>query len=290
MILRGLGLGLLLLLWPVSAQLVRSPEQLMQQGATLSLGSAQDLEAALEGNPEDLAARAKLLGFYYYQWMRPGEAESKAARRRHILWLIEHHPESGVTGLGEATIDENGTSMADPEGYRQARKLWLALMDSGNRNAGAFGNLARFFQITDKELAEKALLKAKALQPENREWDWRLGYVYGLGVLGVDAMGLNGQPTSADPYAQKGPFAERARKALAESRSGVMLDVAASILWRYGTILTPSVPKKLDFMDQAIQWIRQASAAEPGNPNWALTLSQLEASKRRLQPKSGSVQ
>lgn len=286
--LAGIALGVLLLQSQIT--IYRSPEQLMQQGATISLGSAQELETQLESNPEDLSARAKLLGFYYYQWMRPGEDQAKAARRRHILWLIEHHPESPVTGLGEATIDENGTSMADPEGYQQARKLWLAVLDSGNSNAAVFGNLAKFFQITDKDVAEKALLKAKALQPQNREWDWRLGYVYGLGVLGVDAMGLNGQPTSVDLYAQKGPFAERARKALAESKSGTMLEVAASILWRYGTILTPSVPKKLEFMDQAIQWIRQASAAEPGNPNWALTLSQLEATKRRLQPKSGSVQ
>jgi len=288
MILAGIAVGVGLL--QAQVMTYRSPEQLMQQGATISLGSAQDLESQLEANPEDLTARAKLLGFYYYQWMRPGEDQSKAARRRHILWLIEHHPESPVTGLGEATIDENGTSMADSEGYQQARKLWLAVMDSGTKSAVAYGNLAKFFQLTDKDLAEKALLKAKDLQPQNREWDWRLGYVYGLGVLGVDAMGLNGQPTSVDLFAQKGPFAEHARKVLGESKSGVMLEVAASILWRYGTILTPSVQKKLDFMDQAIQWIRQASAAEPGNPNWALTLSQLEATKRRLQPKSGPVQ
>jgi hypothetical protein len=221
--------------------------------------------------------------------MRPGEAESKAARRRHILWLIEHHPESPVTGLGEATIEETGGDMADPDGYRQARKLWLGVMESDTKNAVALGNLARFFQIVDKELAEKALLKAKALQPQNREWDYRLGYLYGLGMLGVDTMGLNGQPTSVDLYAQKGPFAERARQVLAETKSGTMLDVAASILWRYGTILTPSAQKKIDYMDQAIRLIRQASAVEPGNPSWAMTLNQLEASKRRLQPQASPV-
>jgi len=282
--LRGVASAALLL------QIAVSPDQLMRQGATMGLGPARDLETQLESNPEDLAVRAKLLGFYYYQWMRPGEAESKAARRRHILWLIEHHPESAVTGLGEAGLDEDGTSMADSEGYREARKLWLALLDSGNKSAYAFGNLARFFQISEKDLAEKGLLKAKALQPENREWDYRLGYLYGLGVLGVDAMGLNGQPTSVDPYAQKGAFAERARKMLAESRSGTMLDVAASMLWRYGTILTPSPQQKLEYMDEAIQLIKQASAAEPGNPNWAVTLYQLEASKKRIQPKASPVQ
>src|SRR5262249_49034193 len=67
---------------------ILSPETLAQQGASLSQAAAGELEAGLEKNPEDLAARAKLLGYYWYQWMRPGEAAAKAARRRHILWLI----------------------------------------------------------------------------------------------------------------------------------------------------------------------------------------------------------
>ena len=101
---------------------ILSPEQLVQQGANLSQAAAQALEAQLEKNPEDLTARAKLLGYYWYGWMKPGEAAAKAARRRHILWLIEHHPDSPVTGLEEAAIVESGNSLVDPEGYQQARE------------------------------------------------------------------------------------------------------------------------------------------------------------------------
>src|SRR6266550_3301578 len=107
------------------------PEQLVEQGAKLGREAAQDLETALEGNPEDLAARAKLLGYYYYQWMQPGEAATKAARRRHILWLIGHHPEAPLAGLSEAALDQGGNALADEEGYQEARKLWLALLNSG---------------------------------------------------------------------------------------------------------------------------------------------------------------
>jgi hypothetical protein len=267
-----------------------SAEQIMRQGAKVGAAQAQELEAELEANPEDLAARAKLLGYYYYQWMTPGEAAAKAARRRHILWLIEHHPESSVTGLSEATIDQDGTNMADEEGYRQARKLWLELVDSGKGSPAALGNLAKFFQITDKPLAERALLQARAAQPQNPEWDWRLGYLYGLGILGVDAMGLNGQPTSTDPLAQKGPFAAASRKAMAESNSGTMLYVAASILWRYGTILTPSVADKLDYLDQAIQIVERAKAVEPANLSWPQFLLQLQATKRQMESAQKMVQ
>src|SRR5437667_2113322 len=97
---------------------ILSPDQLAQQGSSLSAAAAQELEAQLEKNPEDLAARAKLLGYYWYQWMRPGEVVAKAARRRHILWLIEHHPESPVIGLEEAALSESGNALVDTEGYR----------------------------------------------------------------------------------------------------------------------------------------------------------------------------
>ncbi len=273
-----------LLLWGQSAPVViQSPERLVQQGANLTQAAAQEMEAQLEVNPEDLTARTKLLGYYYYQWMRPGEAVAKAARRRHILWLIEHHPEAPVTGLSEASIDETGNTMADAEGYAQAKRLWLAQMNSGTMSPLALGNMGRFFQMADKELAEKAFLQAHAMQPRNYEWDWRLGYLYGMGVLGVDNLGLNGQPTSVDPLLQKTPFAERSRKALAESKSGVMLEVAASILWRYGTMLTPSEAHKVEIMDEAIKLMEQAKAAEPTNPNWQLVLLRLQAYKRQLQ-------
>jgi hypothetical protein len=173
--------------------------------------------------------------------------------------------------------------MADGEGYGQAKKLWLGHMNSGTATAAALGNMGRFFQMADKDLAEKAFLQARAMQPRNYEWDWRLGYLYGMGVLGVDNLGLNGQPTSVDPFMQKAPFAERSRKALAESKSGVMLEVAASILWRYGTMLTPSEEQKVEIMDQAIKLMEQAKAAEPSNPNWQLVLLRLQAYKKQLQ-------
>ncbi len=73
-----------------------APQQLMERGANLNPDAAEALEAELEKNPEDLDARAQLLGYYYYQWMKPGEAAARAARRRHILWLIDHHPDSPV--------------------------------------------------------------------------------------------------------------------------------------------------------------------------------------------------
>jgi hypothetical protein len=282
----ALVLPLLLLNLPLGGFQARpltffQPEQLMEQGSNLGPAAAQELEAQIEKNPEDLTARTKLIGYYYYQWMQPGEEAAKAARRKHILWLIEHHPDSPILNLAEVPIEEIGNSLADPEGYKQARQLWLSQMEARKTDAAMLGNLAKFFQMTDKYLAESALLQAKAVQPHNAQWDWQLGYLYGMGILGVDAMGLNGQPTSVDPIAATGPFAAKSRKALAESRSGTMLAVAAQILWRYGTMLAPTGIGKLDWLDESAKLIQQAKLAEPNNPAWTQLLSQIEASRQQ---------
>ena len=259
----------------------QQPEQVMEHGADIGAAEAQALEAQLEKAPDDLIARTKLLGYYYYAWMQPGEEAARAARRKHILWLIEHHPESPVLALAEVTIEDRGNSLADPEGYKQARQLWLSEMESKKDNVQLLGNAARFFQMTDKNLAESILLRAQGLQPYNKEWDWRLGYLYGMGILGVDALGLNGQPTSVDPILAAGPFAAKSRQALAATKSGTTpRRMAAQILWRYGTMLSTSGDQKLTWLDQAIQLIEQARAAEPNNPSWPQYLKQLQASQQ----------
>lgn len=279
----ALPLLLNLPLWGFQARQLTffQPQQLMEQGSNLGRGAAQELEAQLEKNPEDLAARAKLIGYYYYQWMQPGEEATKAARRKHILWLIEHHPDSPILNLAEVAIEDTGNSLADPEGFKQARQLWVSQMEARKTDVAMLGNLAKFFQMTDKNLAESALLQAKAAQPQNAQWDWQLGYLYGMGILGVDALGLNGQPTSVDPIAASGPFAVKSRKALAESKSGTMLAVAAQIMWRYGTMLAPTGDGKLDWLEEAAKLIRQAKDTEPNNPAWPQFLLQLEASRRQ---------
>src|SRR6266478_5155459 len=272
-------------LWGAQARTLTlfQPQQLMEQGSHLGPAAAQELEAQIEKNPEDLTARTKLIGYYYYQWMQPGEEAAKAGRRKHILWLIEHHPDSPILNLAEIPIEEAGNSLADPEAYKQARQLWLSQMEARKTDAAMLGNLAKFFQMTDKNLAESALLQAKAVQPNNAQWDWQLGYLYGMGILGVDALGVNGQPTSVDPIAAAGPFAAKARKALAESKSGTMLAVAASILWRYGTMLAPLERVKLEWVDDAIKLVQQAKAADPTNPSWPQFLAQLLAFRQQVE-------
>src|SRR5215510_10842976 len=82
------------------AQQSRPPTyaSIAREGSRLNKVEAEALEAALASNPDDLATRAKLLGFYFRGAVRlDGPETTIAARRRHILWLIEHNPGSEVS-------------------------------------------------------------------------------------------------------------------------------------------------------------------------------------------------
>ena len=120
--------------------------RLAREGSALSRDQAQALEASLAANPEDLSARAKLLGFYFRGGARLiGYPAAIEARAKHILWLIEHHPDSAIFELSETTIDREGHSLADPAGRERAAAAWIEQARRHDRNAVVLGHAARFF-------------------------------------------------------------------------------------------------------------------------------------------------
>jgi tetratricopeptide (TPR) repeat protein len=139
--------------------------------------AAEDLgrfEAQITGSPHELALRILALGYYFL-----GERESdsaRSARQKHILWLIEHAPESSTAGTSEAFI----LNRQDPQAYVEAKKLWLDQVGSHPRNTKILGNAAQFFLVNDSELSEELLKQARSLEPDNPEWPDRLGHLYSL--------------------------------------------------------------------------------------------------------------
>ena len=56
------------------------------RGKILTAGEVAALEEKLVQAPEDFSARWDLLCYYFQQ-------SNRAAREKHVLWVIEHHPE-----------------------------------------------------------------------------------------------------------------------------------------------------------------------------------------------------
>lgn len=63
----------------------------------MSAADKASLEEHVAQNPNDVESRTKLLGYYFIKGRQ--EADAKANRQRHIVWLIENVPESEVLRL-----------------------------------------------------------------------------------------------------------------------------------------------------------------------------------------------
>ncbi|MFI5174031.1 MAG: energy transducer TonB [Terriglobia bacterium] len=200
-------------------------------GHNLNDLQAQLLEEKLEGHPENLAIRTLLLGYYFNQAKKPIDQRVVIeARRRHILWLIEHEPESEITRIDEALIEPKNRPLADPVGFEQARQLWLQKSKSNKCNYCVFVHTFLFLHLHDKATAETVLKKYMAQDPTRSSLYEELGRLYAYGILGLNGLTKNVFPESVDPLEANSPFALHARKNLLQSKDYRVFSTAADVL------------------------------------------------------------
>jgi hypothetical protein len=275
-------LGIMLVMLQTASALAQekagaSYPKLAREGYALSQVEAEGLESLLKTSPDDLASRTKILGFYFRGAVRLlGRDATIEGRRRHILWLIEHHPESEVVALAEATIDPAGHSLADKAGYEQASKLWIEQARRHEASAAVLGNAAKFFQLSDKDRTISLLKQAQHAAPDDRQWSSRIGYVYALAILGVDMINQNGLPTSHNSAEAKGDFALRAMDELKTSSDAIVVGIAGRIVGQYGLMLGAIYRGTdrftVDYVPLAETFLIRAQELEPANPQWSREL------------------
>jgi tetratricopeptide (TPR) repeat protein len=214
--------------------------QLARDGQALSEAAAEALEASLSANPDEIAARIKLLGFYSRGAAMGlyGRDATIEARRRHILWFIAHHPESEAADLSEVTIDRAGHGLADAAGYDQASALWTEEAHLHPGSVAVLRHAARFFQLSDKARAISLLRQAQQAAPGDPELAAHIGYVCALAILGVDMINHNGLPLSSSAVEAQGVFARQARSELTSSSDALIIGNAGWIIGQYGPILS----------------------------------------------------
>ena len=247
------------------AQTAPPASQLAREGRSLSVAQVNDLETRLTANPEDLAARTRLLGYYFASAQRAmGADATRAARRRHIVWIIEHHPEADVTTLSEMTIDPAGHPLADPEGYAEVKTRWLEQIDRRKDDASVLLHAARFFRLPDRALALDLLKQAVRLSPTDATGA-ELGYVYAITILGVTMINNNGLPMNTDPAAAAGALA---RQSIAEVRASSNLAVirtAGAILAQYGAMVGAISKVTINQDALAEELLTKAAAMNPAD-------------------------
>lgn len=228
----------------------------------ISVQEAAHLEAALKTDPANREARGALLDYYFLN-RRVDAATAIAARRRHILWLIENTPWDELAGGPSATIDASGHRLADPRGFELASKAWWAQAVRPDARAATLVNAAYFYKLADKEAGIELLEKALALEPSSKETAARLGDAYALAILGITMINKNGLPMAADPSVYDDDVARRARRALNQSTNPFVLAKAGYQIAFQGGVLTALHKLAFDPMPLAEATVARAVSLAP---------------------------
>ncbi|MDE0002593.1 MAG: hypothetical protein OXQ29_07850 [Rhodospirillaceae bacterium] len=163
---------------------------------------ADALERQVVSNPQDVAARTRLLGYY-----TPRTAMDPAARRahgEHLLWLIRNAPASDVHFSPLVQIPP----FVDGTVYSTAKDAWLGHVERDRENVQVLANASHFLSLRDPDLAVDLLRKAHALDRDNFWWPFRLGLVHRTASLMTIQMdGFGGVPNFNQMFEKLGPNA-----------------------------------------------------------------------------------
>ncbi len=213
---------------------VKITTDLLKKGSRLSAAEAADLEKGVSARADDEEARIQLLSYYTGPQLAADLAASKAARARHILWLIENDPTDGL-GLFHAETGVHrmhcqGDDLADPDTFRSAAELWVEQVKKNPGNADIRREAVSAIQFCAPEQAEQILTQAQDVAG--------LGRLYAGSILGISGQSyLNNDFENSDPALRARPFAEKAQRLLNESTDKQLLVAATRTLLRDGATL-----------------------------------------------------
>ena len=150
---------------------------ILADGWKTTSDEAAQLESSVMRNPHNIAARTRLISYYYQQMIAD-------RRARHILWLIEEHPEaeifrvaSDVAGLSHTWHGLNSAS--DEE---RARALWLRAAERFPNNSRVLASAAQALSAGD---SLRLLARARTIEPGNRDWTVHLAQMYARSIRDV---------------------------------------------------------------------------------------------------------
>lgn len=235
--------------------------ELLTEGSKLSAAQAQQLEEQLTRDPEDIAARGKLLSYYM------SNAIDQPRLRQHVYWLIQHHPESPMTIF----FSQSPTQRA--EDYEHEKQLWLEQVLAHPLDGHILANAAQF--LGSNQFAEKDLLeRARQADPSNPEWTKRLADLLSRAIQ----FSFSGPMT---PPASES-FAPAAKAELESSTDAVLVGTVGEFL--FGGPGPKPRPEQLEFAEHLLN---RAQSLDSGNAEWPAALERLH--KQQDSPPSSGV-
>jgi hypothetical protein len=227
----------------------------------MTAAEAAALEQTLATSPDNLEAREKLI-IFYDQAGKVSWAEKLAGIRRHALWRLAHLPE---TDLWIPHISKR----YDPEGYAEARRLWLEHTSKPGVTAKTLGRAAAFLSAYDKPLSEELLIRAHRMEPAG-PWADRLGDLYARAMVGA----TDPRQYTPDAAESSSAFAGEARRKLETATDPAMLAAAGLALMHWSA-------RAIDADSLARRYLERAATLDPQNLRARSGLADLRHYERR---------
>jgi hypothetical protein len=246
---------------------------LLCKGWELKPAEAVRLESQLVRDPDDVAVRAHLISYYYQQMITE-------PRTRHILWLIENHPDAEVFRVASnITSMQPATRLNSQADWARARALWLRQTEQNPANTRILANAAQALPLEDSLALVR---RARAVEPGNPKWSACLAMVYSRAVR--DVFFARQPVDSGRWFAGIGnncgvqlhvnlplPMAEEMMMEVESSTDAALVGVTGELLvTEMSLLLHNGTPEILNSAAFGRRLLERAQSLEPGNPRWRL--------------------
>lgn len=195
---------------------------------------------------------------YWSSRAETGDVENqKAARARHVLWIVEHSPKDDLfrTATRVAQIYLSGR-LADAITFEAIKRLWLRHLQKSPDDEQLIVNAGSWFELQAPEDAERLYIE--------RGKSRVLGFLYAHWILGIAAEDFaTGDPIIVEESRRTSPFAQRAREILQTSDNAGMLSGAAFALAWKGGILFADGKLTWDYTEMLAPLLARAQARMP---------------------------
>jgi len=191
--------------------------ELLAHRANMTPADAATIEQYLAGKPNDVAARLRLIMYYF-------ATPQKETRLAHIYWLIANHPETAEAEIASSGVTPRATSFNTVSDFERAGALWREQTASHPNDEQVLVHAGMFFAQPggDPNEAERLFLQAHTLHPNTGATIDLLARLYSQAILG-----LAGDPKFPNDNPE---FGNRVRSQIETSTDGRLLQLTGSQL------------------------------------------------------------
>ncbi len=232
---------------------------LLNKGAQLPAGEAQQIEEHLKVQPGDEELRIELLA-YYSLGKKEDVAKAKALRAEQIYWMIVNDPADMIFEVptGVHRLHCVGDELADREAFDHASQLWLDQTEKNPKNVTIMRHAVEALQFCAPQKAEQLLLKAKDSAA--------LARLYAHAALGVTGLSyFDNDPASSDAALRGSAFAQKASQALETTKDKSMIVMGAITILREGAVLWADGKLDWDYTPLGNALLAKAKHAAPSD-------------------------